>query len=68
METEPQFNFFQVNEYISQFNCEDAEEVSSWLAMYHSAMREDMSSYNPHEHKPLSFWVSHCPDISKFLR
>ncbi|RZG14061.1 hypothetical protein EXT47_14630 [Pseudoalteromonas sp. CO342X] len=41
-----------------------AKEALSWLAMYHSAMNEDKSRYDPYAQQPFSYWVILCPEIS----
>lgn len=64
MKVERQFNFFEINTYVSNFRCENAKEARSWLAMYHSAMKEDMSSYDPYAQRPLSYWTDLCSEIS----
>lgn len=64
MESERKFNFYEIEAYVSNFRCENAKEALSWLAMYHSAMKEDAASYDPSEQKPFSFWSMLCPKIS----
>lgn len=64
MKADHQFNFFEINTYVRHFRCENAKEALSWLAMHHSAMNEDKSSYDPYAQQPFSYWVNLCPEIS----
>lgn len=68
MKAERQFNFFEIESYVSHFRCDNAKEALSWLAMYHSAMKEDMSSYDPHTQRPFSYWTNLCPEVSLLKR
>lgn len=59
-----QFNFFEIETYVNHFRCENVKEALSWLSMYHSAMNEDKSSYDPYAQRPFSYWANLCPEIS----